>query len=316
MHCIKLFFVRLSTFITFFEFSVKVFTKMHSYDVIFDLPQPLISRRFILLKSQSLADESLKSLKNINSCKFIHGPKPSREDAHLHDKEARICILSLLQGRMSRSFSRFSSLEVHWSLNFIVPSLKVLRPVLTLKTKYCTRTPNASTPLLACVSSASCFCFSADCWSTSCWSICCCILLPFALLLFLLTILLLLLFSGSFNLAFGETLSASRMMVPFRLVFGGGVAGFDEWFERIDDRGLAFRGACPTKRLWSAMKKLNGFVSCCCFNVHRNFSDQVTLDSTNSEFSLIRDWTLEEKGQIKEKLSLFEKNVATQTDGN
>lgn len=100
--------------------------------------------------------------------------------------------------------------------------------ILTLKTKYCTRTPSASTPLLACISSAICFCFSSVCWSTSCWSNCCCILLTFEL--FLLTILLLLLFSSSLTLVFGDTLSESRMMVPLRVAvaFGGGVAGFDE----------------------------------------------------------------------------------------
>lgn len=139
-----------------------------------------------------------------------------------------------------------------WSILMI----KVWLRILTLKTKYCTRTPKASVPLLACSSSTICFCFSSDCWSTSCWSICCCILLAFEL--FLLTILLLLLFSSSLTLDLGDTLSDSRITDPLRAeLFGGGVAGFDEWLERIDERGLplAFTvGACPTSRLWSVKK--------------------------------------------------------------
>lgn len=144
-----------------------------------------------------------------------------------------------------------SVIKLHCSISrrFLV---EVKCSVLTLKTKYCTKTPNASTPLLACSSSAICFCLSNVCWSTSCWSICCCVLLAFDEL-FLLTILLLLLFSNSLTLVFDETLSVSRMMVPFRLeLFGGGVAGFDEWVERIDDRGLPFwTDACPARRLCS-----------------------------------------------------------------
>lgn len=119
--------------------------------------------------------------------------------------------------------------------------------VLTLNTRYCTSTPNASTPLLACKNSIVCFWFSTVCWSIICWSNCSfCILVTFVL--FLLTILLLLLFSNSFIFAFGDTFNAS--FTRFIVADGGG--GVDVFVDRTDDLGDAFMGDAFTKR--SAIK--------------------------------------------------------------